>query len=276
MVAALAAACAGAPVGGGGNQPAAHESTAREEIPPSELVGLWRVDADGESADTWLQIASPFSPNELTIWRECGVISGWWQPGAGAMLTSIESWSMACGDDAAQVDWLLTVHGFAADGEARVLLDETGELLATLTIDGEPPADPTIADDYRVQPELSPEQAAELDARPAPMPDGLEPAAAVDVLGRWVPLESYETDPFIELLEDGTWSGSDGCNGLGGRWLLDQENALLVTSGPQTLVGCEGENLGSVLVDAAWLVVDGDRLIFYDSDGVKTGAATRG
>lgn len=270
------AACAGAPAGDGGGGPTTGDGPALEEVPPSQLVGLWRVDAEGESEDTWVQIGSPYSPHDLTLWRECGAISGWWLPGAGAMLTSIESWSGACGDDAGGVDWLLAVDGFAADGEDRVLLDAEGEVLATLSLDGEPPPHPDVADELRTQPELTEEQAAELDVRPEPLPDGAEPAAAEEVLGRWVPVETYETDPFIELLDDGTWTGSDGCNGLGGRWLLDDELVLLVISGPQTLIGCEGENLGSMLVGSAWLVVDGDTLTFYDAEGTVIGEAARG
>lgn len=271
-------ACAGAPAGDGGATDGSADGAETEPLPPSELVGLWRVDAESEDDETWLQVGSPSSAHDVTLWRECGWMSGSWLAGAGSLLVSLHSGSEDCVGDATdlEVDWLLATRGSAADGEGRLLLDAAGDVLATLTIDGEPPSHPDISDDYRTQPDLTEEESAALDARPEPLPDGLEPASAEEVLGRWVPTENYDTEPFIELLEDATWTGSDGCNGLGGRWLLDAESALLATSGPQTLIGCEGENLGSVLVDAAWLVVDGDTLTFYGPDGTEVGQAVRG
>ena len=49
----------------------------------------------------------------------------------------------------------------------------------------------------------------------------------------------------------------------------------LVTSGPQTEIGCEGENLGVFLGSSTWLVVDGDTLTFYDAEGAVLGEALR-
>lgn len=273
-VAALVAGCGGAP-GDGGDESSSTGDGSHDRIPPSELVGLWRVDAAGESDDTWLQIASSSSSNDLTLWRDCGVISGSWIAGNGAMLTSLTSWSGACGTVVPEVDWLLDARAFAADGDARVLLDASGELVARLTIDGEPPPNPDVADRFREQPTLSAEQIAELDDLPTAPPQGVQPAAVEDLLGRWVPTTTYETEPFLELA-DGIWTGSDGCNGLGGRWMLDEVGATLATSGPQTAMLCEGESLGSLLVESTWLVVVGDSLTFYDGDGAVLGEAVRG
>ncbi|MGO1279418.1 MAG: hypothetical protein ACTMIB_11995, partial [Cellulosimicrobium funkei] len=49
--------------------------------------------------------------------------------------------------------------------------------------------------------------------------------------GRWEPAARSSTDPHVVFREDGTWSGSDGCNGGGGAWALD-DGGRLVLVGP--------------------------------------------
>jgi len=49
----------------------------------------------------------------------------------------------------------------------------------------------------------------------------------------------------------------------------------LVTSGPQTEIGCEVENLVVFLGSSTWPAVDGDSLIFYGADGGVVGEAVR-
>jgi len=278
VLAVLASGCAGAPAGNGGAEgegstggSAADDGAAAggimpAELPaPSELVGLWRVSADGVPADTWVQIGSRFSRGEVTVWAECGLLHGTWLARAGALLTSIDGWSGDC-ESADAAAWLTSAVGYGPAGEGIALIDADGIEHAILAIDGEPAARSDIADEFRQQPHLDESQRAALDAVPTP-PADVAPASFDAVLGRWLPVGSFATEPFLELAADGTWTGSDGCNGLGGRWALAGDGSVLATSGPQTLMACDGANLGSALVGAAYLVVAGEELVFYGADG---------
>ncbi|UFU05972.1 META domain-containing protein [Ruania halotolerans] len=256
-----------------GDQPP-EEAPANDQQPAaSELVGLWRVEADGLDVDTWVQLGSPFSPSDVTVWSQDCTQSGMWRARSGTLLTQLGSWSGAC--DGPEQPWLVNATRYAASGDGMVLIDAAGEETAQLTINGEPPSNPTIADEFREQPELTEEQRVEWDSTPAPLPEGVEPAAMDDLLGRWVPTQHYSTDPYLELAEGGTWTGSDGCNEVGGRWALTEDGSLLTVSGAQTLIGCEGHDLSSAMAQAAWLVVDGERLAFYGSEGELLDEATR-
>lgn len=271
--------CAGAPADqapGADDAGEASDATDTSDAAPapSALVGLWRVDAAGETDDVWVQIGSPFSAQEVTVWRDCGTLSGSWMAGAGALIASLESSTGSC-DATEGVSWLEGATGYAATDGGMALLDADGAETATLTVDGEPPANPDVADEYRQQPELADDELAALDETPA-RPEGFVPAAAEDLVGRWVPTTEYESDPFLELADDGTWTGSDGCNGQNGRWALTADGGVLATAGPQTMIGCDGESLGSMLAESSWAAVDGDILTLHAADGSVVVEAVRG
>lgn len=269
------AACAGAPAGDGDGTDSSAENAETEFLPPSELVGLWRVTGEGVDGDAWLQVGSTAEPGSLTYLGECGAMHGSWKAHAGAWLADFWGSSGSC-EGAGDAAWIDRAASYGSAENGMRLLDLSGEEVAMLVIDGEPPANPELSDEYRQQPELSDEQLAELDAEPAPLPEGVQPATPEDLLGRWLPLEQYATDPFLEVADDGSWSGSDGCNGQQGRWALGAEGALLATAGVQTLVACEGHSLGGSLASAARLALDGDRLTFYDVTGEVIDEALRG
>lgn len=294
---AVLAACAGAPAGSGGDDgvgDGADGAVADDgagggaagggaaggimpaEVPaPSELVGLWRVTGDGApTEDTWVQIGSPFSPGEVTVWAGCGVLHGTWTARAGALLATVDGWSGSC-DGADAAAWLEASVAYGPAGDGIALIDADGIEHVTLTVDGEPAARDDVDDAYRQQPALDDEQVAQLDAAPTP-PADLAPASYDAVLGRWVPATTYETEPFLELVDDGTYTGSDGCNGTAGRWALAGDGSVLATTGMQTLMACDGESLAASLAQAAWLVVDGDRLAFVADDGSVLTEAVRG
>ncbi|WP_159621648.1 META domain-containing protein [Ruania rhizosphaerae] len=254
-----------------GDQPSA---TAPDGEPAaSELVGLWRVEADDLEADTWVQVGSSFSPMSLTVWSQDCTQTGMWRARAGTLLTQVDSWSGTC--DGPETPWLENATRFTTSGQDVILTDGAGQETARLTVDGTPPPNPDVPDELREQPELTEEQRAETDATPEPLPDGAEPATGEDVLGRWVPTEEYSTEPYLELSEDGAWSGSDGCNHVGGRWAMVTDGSLLTVSGAQTLIGCEGHDFGAPMAQAAWLVVEGERLTFYGDEGQVLDEATR-
>lgn len=91
-------------------------------------------------------------------------------------------------------------------------------------------------------------------------------AALVDV--QWlVPDRSPVFPSYVVFLSDGTWQGSDGCNGLGGTWALDGDGTFSTTRGAQTLVGCDNSDVGSWMGDASRLALAPDELSLIGPDG---------
>src|SRR4051812_12577786 len=118
-----------------------------------------------------------------------------------------------------------------------------------------------------------------------PVAGGQAPAAArstpqlptaQSVSGTWRPLQiagvtslqtSRPDDPVLVLRPDGTWGGSDGCNGLQGTYRIGQRGEFSATVGPQHLIGCDNVPHTGVLAAAKRVAVDGDRLQFFAADG---------
>jgi heat shock protein HslJ len=100
-----------------------------------------------------------------------------------------------------------------------------------------------------------------VDAMTAPSPE--------DLVGRWVTGASYGAPnvPFLLIVDDGTWTGSDGCNGAQGEWSLDGEGALSVSAGPSTLIACDGVALPRIFSESATASIDGGRLRLFDDEG---------
>jgi len=241
-----------------------------ERIPAVELIGVWKVsNAAGEGEDTYLRLAE-----EVMVWNDCGIASGSWAARNDAFIASFDSWS---GDSCAfsgdfPAEWVTHAAGYGlVDGELA-LLDSSGARLATLTKDGKPRTDPNMVDDYREQPELD-----DLIFRPfedaVPLPSEAVPAESI--VGRWLPTDYSGSGPFVEFSDDGTYSGSDGCNGVGGRWVAGAAGDLLTTSGASTAIGCEGSGAAYAVGQADLVGMVGDELVLYDSEGKKLAALVR-
>ncbi|PPI48153.1 META domain-containing protein [Rathayibacter iranicus] len=93
--------------------------------------------------------------------------------------------------------------------------------------------------------------------------------APADLAGRWVTGVAYSAPdvPFLLLAEDGTWTGSDGCNGAKGEWSIDSEGNVSVTAGPSTFIGCGGAALPRIFSESATASLDGGRLRLFDDEG---------
>ena len=105
----------------------------------------------------------------------------------------------------------------------------------------------------------------------APTPDAPQftPASTSTLAGHWIVSDSYNSpdQPYLEFAHDGTWKGSDGCNNANGTWSMDTAGALTTTSGPQTRIYCDGEQLPLYLIDAASARYDGTNLTLIGHDG---------
>jgi heat shock protein HslJ len=89
---------------------------------------------------------------------------------------------------------------------------------------------------------------------------------------RWAPLPKYtggkSTKANLTFLDDGTWTGSDGCNGQSGDYTIAANGHLTADPNPQTLIACPGANINSALGRSDRIALDGDHLILYDGQQV--------
>jgi heat shock protein HslJ len=108
--------------------------------------------------------------------------------------------------------------------------------------------------------------------------------SAQTVAGTWRPMQMVGTkslkaarpdDPVLVFKADGTWTGSDGCNGLQGTYSIGQRGAFSATSGPQHLVGCENVPHTGVLHAAKRIALSGDTLQFFGADGRQLASYAR-
>ncbi|MDY0827799.1 META domain-containing protein [Microbacterium sp. BG28] len=89
-------------------------------------------------------------------------------------------------------------------------------------------------------------------------------------LGRWE--ADGDDEVHLTFLQDGTFGGYDGCNAVGGGWVLSEDTVVFRDVG-QTLVACAEttDRLGAMRN----AVVDGDSLQLFDRDGALTNTLTR-
>jgi heat shock protein HslJ len=101
-------------------------------------------------------------------------------------------------------------------------------------------------------------------------------ATAQTVVGTWRPvrLSGFATlktarpdDPTITFKADGTWIGSDGCNGINGTYSIGQRGEFSSKSGSQRMVGCDNVPHTAVLAAAKRIASDKTGLTFYAGDG---------
>jgi heat shock protein HslJ len=113
-----------------------------------------------------------------------------------------------------------------------------------------------------------------------PAPTNSAPSGPVpgDLVGTWVVDMTYDVpvQPFLTIAADGTWTGSDGCNGVQGTWELGAGGALRVPAGPHTLIYCDGKDLPALFDDAKTVAVDGDTLTLTDAAGEVTATLIAG
>lgn len=248
------------------------ETAAVAKTDRGELVGLWRVTAPDAGENTWLYLGA----DEARVWSECGFQMGGWSAADGVLLVDIYAWHMGCrnGDDKPVIGWLdeTVAYERAADGWA--LLSASGAVTARLRIDGLPPRHPDASDEARLPPVIDDEAEALLAS--VAVPDGIRPATAEELVGRWFPREPAPNDPHLVVDAQQRWTSSDGCNGNEGEWAVSSRGTLLTTTGFSTLVGCEGSHEPGEFGRARAAGFDGDVLILYGPGGEELAELIRG
>jgi hypothetical protein len=135
-------------------------------------------------------------------------------------------------------------------------------------------------------PAMTPDPAASQSAQASPT-TGTTSAPTMRVLsGSWRPVKldgfvslkaDRPEDPILTFSPDGTWSGSDGCNGISGTFTLGQRGEFTSRSNGQRLVECDNVPNTAVLAAAKRISSDQTTLWFFAADGrqVATYARTR-
>lgn len=258
-------------IGGCGAQQAA----AAPPPDPLAMIGWWKVEGTDQVA--------LFDATSLEVRRtgpdargpDCPVAGGSWRADLdGNFVALIDSATPCPGQQTAEIitpAWLGGASGFAVQGPERMLRDAAGTQIARL-VPEQPGAVSGVADPSR--PVTDAERAAAGPA--APVPAGMRPAARSDLVGRWVPVGFVgAARPSVGFTAVGDWGGSDGCNGVGGRWTVGGDGAFLATSGLSTLIGCAGVDVGPQVAGARRIAFDGDTLVFLDTTGRETGRFTK-
>jgi hypothetical protein len=263
------------------SDPPGNEGTS--EVSAVELVGIWKVDdTEGEGDDTWLKIGG----TEFVLWHECAIVFGSFRASGPLLLANPDAQhtlpECTLPEGPPAVPWLTATTSFRPADGGWELVDSDGGVTARLSADeGEPPATPGVDDSIRDEPAVTDEIRALL-ASPVLLPTELRPEH--DLVGRWLPVlaegngadaEQPTTEPFVEFAADGMWTGSDGCNGQGGRWAATDDGNLVATAGPSTLIYCEGAPVGSWLSATALAGVADTRLVLLDPTGREVGRLVR-
>jgi len=243
---------------------------------PVGLVGLWRVSAEGAGERTWLRLAD----GGYQLWQhECrGYSEGSWRASARVFVAAapfLASAGCPLGPWPDGEHWLTSARAYRAAGDGWELLDAEGEVVARLTVDGAPDPIATGPREYASPPDVT-DAVREAFAEPPALPEGLRPATADDLVGRWVPTGGRRArGAHVEVLPDGTYTGSDGCNAATGAWAADVDGRVLATAGIRTTIFCDGVDVPSMLASAARAGFDGALLVLVDDQGEEIGRLVR-
>jgi hypothetical protein len=242
---------------------------------PLGLVGSWQLIAPGQPAGSVLRLG-----DDLSLWSGCGYVSGEWNAdAAGLFVGHVSGGDGPCEDATSGSDptpeRLTRVVAFTTDSIGAQLRDATGAVVATLLPGGHPTAGPNLLPALAQPPTVTDDLRARLRAA-APLPAGLVGATPAQVLGHWVSAADPSARGFADLSPDGSWTGSDGANGQGGRWAAAADGKLVVVAGPQTAASCGPPgcaDVGDWFVSASRAAFDGATLVLLDADGKVTGRA---
>nr|WP_202893997.1 META domain-containing protein [Kribbella italica] len=112
---------------------------------------------------------------------------------------------------------------------------------------------------------------------PTPSVSSAKPVVASQQLaGTWRPLrmDGFSTlktarpdNPVLTFNTDGTWTGSDGCNGISGTFTIGQRGEFTGTAGNQRLIECANVPHTAVVQAAKRVAADRTTLKFYAADG---------
>jgi heat shock protein HslJ len=236
---------------------------------PVALLGVWAVSGTDEPGEVRLRLGA----REFHAVLACGGLLGSWKAnGAGQFLATVDATEGECDvaygkEPGAMPGWLGGAAGFRVDAAEAVLLDRQGKVLARLSPRPESDVPTVVPDDPEA---VAAFRAASAD--PAPLPGGLTPATPQSLAGLWLPVDpgpERPRRPSLQIKADGTWEGSDGCNGMAGRWVGGPDGLVLATVGPMTLMACDNDPTPGMFAEAARAGFDGEALVLVSAAGTE-------
>ena len=102
--------------------------------------------------------------------------------------------------------------------------------------------------------------------------EGSGQGGSEDPVGTWGD-SSEETSPYLVLEEDGSFSGSDGCNNLSGSWSIDEADQVEFEDVASTMMACE--DVDDWLAGLSVATVAGDTMTVLGQDGAEIGQLER-
>ncbi|MEZ0447829.1 META domain-containing protein [Cellulomonas sp. ICMP 17802] len=96
---------------------------------------------------------------------------------------------------------------------------------------------------------------------------GTEPGTVRDVAGIWG-IQDTEGVSSLDLAEDGTASGTDGCNRIVGTWEQDGDQ---VAFSPWAITRMACQSVDTWLSESVKATVQGGNLVFSDEFGIEIG-----
>lgn len=143
-------------------------------------------------------------------------------------------------------------------------------------MDGAPKPIDTVDDPYAKPPVVT-EAVRQAFQPPKAVPAKMTPATSATVTGTWVPATgAMATNPHATFAADGSWTGTDGCNGGGGRWAIDAGGRFLTTASSSTAIGCDGAPIPAMVTATTRMAFDGATLVLLGRDGHEEGRLARG
>jgi META domain len=242
---------------------------------PLGLVGSWKVQAAGEPPGVSIILG-----DEFTVFRACGDVNGeWLADRAGHFISYADSADGRCfrNTHSISVPWLNQATGYRVDGRKRLLLNASGRVLARLS----PGAHPTASRHDEASVAATPKVTRTLRTRlatPPRLPAGLRPATPATLVGRWDAIGAHSSDSsgYVQFDPSGRWTGSDGCNGAGGRYAVAAAGQLTITDGGLNgLVECDGSQAMYWAEQARRAGFDGSRLVLINRHGKVLGHLMR-
>lgn len=102
--------------------------------------------------------------------------------------------------------------------------------------------------------------------------EGEDSGGDIDPTGTWGDSSGTNT-PYLTLEEDGTLTGSDGCNRLSGTWSVDEADQVEFENVASTKMACEG--VDDWLSQLSVAEVSGDTMTVLGADGAEIGQLER-
>ncbi|MFE6964734.1 META domain-containing protein [Agromyces sp. NPDC057679] len=91
---------------------------------------------------------------------------------------------------------------------------------------------------------------------------------SIDPTGTWGDADDAEA-PSLTLEDDGSFSGTDGCNQLTGTWTVDESDHVQFDDSASTMKACEG--VDTWLAGLSQATIADDTMTVLGSDGYEIG-----